>query len=135
MRSSTRLRRRRSRSRGGYVDFLTVGTLLAVATTAGTFISAPLIVTDLPSHLEQRTVAGQRLLFASVVAASLTCYAIALALGAGAKYRGSPVLDRKVARLVPAFVGIQGGLLVAAVLMVLAYLATDDVSKYMNHWP
>lgn len=114
------------------IGFLTIGTLLAVATTAGTFISAELIADASLLPFDRRIAAGYRLIFYFMVAVSLVAYMCALAVGAQVPFLLTAEEKREKASQAAWLIVAQGIAITMAVLLVLVVLARLDFFKYLS---
>ena len=113
------------------VGLLTVGTLLAVATTASTFISAPDLAAASPLHTAQRTAAGLRLILYGTAAISLVAYMVALAIAVQVPFQITPERTMKLSQQVAKWIAIQGITIIMAAIAVLSILARLDAPKIL----
>ena len=110
---------------------LTVGILLAVATTASAFISAPELAAASPLSTAQRTAAGFRLILYGMATVSLVAYMVALLIAAHVPFQATSELKMRLCRQLAVCVAIQGITIIMAAIAVLSILARLDAPKIL----
>ena len=110
---------------------ISVGTVLVVATTASTFISAPELAAASPLPTAQRTAAGFRLILYGMAFVSLVAYMFALLSAVQVPFQTTLELKKRKCKTVAACIRLQAGTVIFAAFAVLVILAMLDAPKIL----